>query len=175
MKDDEAFALANIKLGSMALADEKGNMDEAAAKIQTVMGLLRETKDIAFGSAACRFTSFGWRCSGLTPSKKSSEALLSECAVQCYIKGASRRHGATKLVLKLLEFVMSWKESLKERQVRVQARRVAAFMLDAIPKDDETFALANIKLDSMAHSDGKGNRDEAAAKIQTVRETYVLN
>eukprot|EP00435_Cladocopium_sp_Y103_P070147 s214_g34.t1 len=77
-----------------------------------------------------------------------------------------------KLLLKLLEAVMSW----KEREVRAQVRKIAAFMLEAMMKDDEAFALANINITSMALEDQKGNTDEAAAKSQKLiglRETKV--
>eukprot|EP00435_Cladocopium_sp_Y103_P019236 s2118_g4.t1 len=73
-----------------------------------------------------------------------------------------------KLVLELLESVSSWKESLKEMDVRCEVRRVASYMLEAVMKDDETFALANIKLNGMTLADGKGNMDEAAAKNHTL-------
>eukprot|EP00435_Cladocopium_sp_Y103_P045011 s3137_g12.t2 len=67
-----------------------------------------------------------------------------------------------KLLLELLEAVMSWKEP----EVRAQVRYIAAFMLEAMMKDDEAFALANINVTSMALADEKGNMDEAAAKSQ---------
>ena len=55
-------------------------------------------QDIASGSTAfrrgtnatlrCRVISFGWRCSGLVPSKLSLQMLLSSCAAQCELKGS---------------------------------------------------------------------------------------
>ena len=42
MTDAEAFVLANHYITSLVLADERGNMDEAAAKQQKLTGLLRE-------------------------------------------------------------------------------------------------------------------------------------
>eukprot|EP00435_Cladocopium_sp_Y103_P002517 s5481_g1.t1 len=73
-----------------------------------------------------------------------------------------------KLVLELLESVISGKESLEEREVRFQVRRVAAYMLEAILQDDQAFARANIKLTSIALTDGKRNTDETAAKNQAL-------
>ena len=41
--DDEAMALANHNLLSIMLADARGNLDEAAAKNQKLIGLLRQS------------------------------------------------------------------------------------------------------------------------------------
>ena len=47
MMDDEDFILANRYINSTELADSRGNMDEAAAKQQKLIGLLRERKGAA--------------------------------------------------------------------------------------------------------------------------------
>eukprot|EP00435_Cladocopium_sp_Y103_P067571 s235_g30.t1 len=75
-------------------------------------------------------------------------------------------HLNVKLVLELLESVISWKESHEEWQVRTRVRCIAAYMLEAILKDDEAFARANIMLNSMQGTDVKRNTDETAAKNQ---------
>ena len=44
LMDDDAFARAGHKITSMVHADGRGNMDEAAAEKQKLMGLLKDSK-----------------------------------------------------------------------------------------------------------------------------------
>ena len=46
MMDDGAFAVVNHHITSMVLAEQRGNMDETAAKYQKLIGLLSESKAI---------------------------------------------------------------------------------------------------------------------------------
>ena len=71
-------------------------------------------------------------------------------------------HFNMELVLELLESAMSW----EEREVRSEARAIAAIMLEAILMDDEAFVLANRHISSTENADRRGNMDEVAAKQQ---------
>ena len=73
-------------------------------------------------------------------------------------------HLKVETAIELLESVMSW----KEEEVRNKTHFVAAYMLEAIMVDDETFALANQNMTSMARADARGEVDKAAAKKQKV-------
>ena len=75
---------------------------------------------------------------------------------------ATYPHLNQKLVLDLLEPVMSW----EEQKVRDQARSVVASMLEASTMDDEAFVLANRRIISMESADHRGNMDKAAAEQQ---------
>lgn len=70
------------------------------------------------------------------------------------------RHLDIKVVFKLLESMMSW----KDQKVRMEAICMVATVLEAILMDDEAFARACRRFTSMENADKKGNMDEAAAE-----------
>ena len=90
---------------------------------------------------------------------------IRECALDVLIGcQTTYPHINVKLVLELLESVISW----KDLEMRRRARGTVAHMLEAIVTDDQAFALANLNLKGMSRQEGRGNMDEAAVKLQKV-------